>query len=92
MPDQSINLMYDQQGELERITKTIGDKELNFRFDGHKAVHIGTDCFNGRLNSVNDIWIPKNQFIAACRQATAIFKSKHINKIRQPQFQPSLSH
>jgi len=91
MSDRSVLLDYNQQGKLETIRKIIGDKELIFRFDGYKAVLVGKNrYFKDRLYSSDDLWVPRRQLIAACRQATAIFferlKSQNNNvKPSQPQ-------
>ena len=93
MPDRSINLLKNRQGELERVEKTVGDKVLTFGFSEEKnsAVHIGTSSFKVRLNSSSDTWVPRDQFIAACRQATAIFKKEKSQNDKLQPAKPQLT-
>ncbi len=90
MPDRSIELRRDNQGLLE-LTKTIGNKKLVFRFNSkeNRAVHVNTSGLD-RLYSSADLWVSKSEFIAACKQATAIFKEEK-EKSQNGKLQPSQS-
>lgn len=85
MGDSSVNLDYDDRGKLVRIRKMIEAKELLFEYDSEKekVIHIHTtNHAGGRIYSADDLWVPKCRFIAALKQATAIFKQtkSHENK------------
>jgi len=77
------------QGELE-IRKVIGNRGLVFRFDKvkNRAAVVGKFSFKDRLNSSDDLWVPQWEFIKACKQATAIFRSKYNKKSQPPQTPP----
>ena len=93
MPDQSIRLQRDSEGNLEKIEKTIGDKILLFGFSDkeNRAVHINTFSLKDRLYSSDDLWIPKVQRIAACRQVNAIFKKEKSQNGKLQPSQPQLT-
>jgi hypothetical protein len=91
MGDLTISIEKNR-GELF-ITKVIGDRGLIFRFDKAKnrAALSGKFSLKSRLYSSEDLWVPRPAFIAACRQATAIFRSRY-NKSQTPpaqQLQPA---
>lgn len=93
MGDNSVTI-YNVKGEL-RLKKVIGDRGLVFGYDPIKerAVIVERFSFKDRLNSSSDLWLPREQFVGACKQAKAIFKSRFSKNQpgKMPQPAPALA-
>lgn len=85
MPDRSLRIVENNQGEITSIEKTIGDIILTFKFSAkeNRAILTNKFKFSDRLYSSSELWVPKPLFIAACRQASAIFIQRHKALVAQ---------